>query len=117
MKRYALKTKTGEVIKTINAVDEENAVELFAEMKRMSNIALDKREIIIKNLSIGTNSIIPIIYLQHKNLKFSLQNYAEILFMFQMLHIFQSQKLQLLELLLEECKQKLALIERLYQKL
>lgn len=35
MKRYALKTKTGEVIKTIDAVDKDNAVELFSEMKKI----------------------------------------------------------------------------------
>ncbi len=35
MKRYALKTKTGEVIKTINAVDKEHAVELFTEIKKL----------------------------------------------------------------------------------
>ena len=36
MKRYALKTKTGEVINTLNAVNKEQAVELFAEIKRLS---------------------------------------------------------------------------------
>ena len=35
MKRYALKTKTGEVINTINAVDKDHAVELFAEIKKI----------------------------------------------------------------------------------
>lgn len=36
MKHYALKTKTGEVINTIKAVDKDQAVELFAEIKRLS---------------------------------------------------------------------------------
>ncbi len=36
MKRYALKTKTGEVINTITASDLEQAVELFAEIKKIS---------------------------------------------------------------------------------
>lgn len=36
MKRYALKTKTGEVINTISASDLEHAVELFAEIKRLT---------------------------------------------------------------------------------
>jgi hypothetical protein len=36
MKRYALKTKTGEVINTINALDKDQAVELFAEIKKIS---------------------------------------------------------------------------------
>jgi len=36
MKRYALKTKTGEVINTINAVDKDQAVDLFAEIKKLS---------------------------------------------------------------------------------
>jgi hypothetical protein len=35
MKRYALKTKTGEVINTISAVDKDQAVELFAEIKKI----------------------------------------------------------------------------------
>jgi hypothetical protein len=35
MKHYALKTKTGEVIKTINAVDKKQAVELFTEIKKL----------------------------------------------------------------------------------
>lgn len=35
MKRYALKTKTGEVVNTINAVDAEHAAELFAQIKKM----------------------------------------------------------------------------------
>jgi hypothetical protein len=35
MKRYALKTKTGEVINTIKAVDKEQAVELFSEIKKL----------------------------------------------------------------------------------
>jgi hypothetical protein len=36
MKRYALKTKTGETINTIKAVDAEHATELFAEIKKLS---------------------------------------------------------------------------------
>jgi len=36
MKHYALKTKTGEVIKKIKAVDKDQAVELFAEIKQLS---------------------------------------------------------------------------------
>lgn len=36
MKRYALKTKTGEVINTIKATDTEQAVELFAEIKKIT---------------------------------------------------------------------------------
>jgi len=36
MKRYALKTKTGEVINTINAVDKDQAIDLFAEIKKLS---------------------------------------------------------------------------------
>lgn len=36
MKRYALKTKTGEVINTINAVNKNQAVDLFAEIKKLS---------------------------------------------------------------------------------
>jgi hypothetical protein len=35
MERYSLKTKKGEVIKTISAVDKEQAVELFAEIKKI----------------------------------------------------------------------------------
>jgi hypothetical protein len=35
MKRYALKTKTGEVINTISAVDKEQAIELFSEIKKI----------------------------------------------------------------------------------
>ena len=35
MKRYALKTKTGEVINTIKAVDKDHAVELFAQIKKI----------------------------------------------------------------------------------
>lgn len=35
MKRYALKTKTGEVINTINAVNKDQAIELFAEIKKL----------------------------------------------------------------------------------
>ena len=36
MKRYALKTKKGEVINTVIANDLEEAVELFAEIKKLS---------------------------------------------------------------------------------
>lgn len=36
MKRYALKIKTGEVINTINAVDKDQAIDLFAEIKKIS---------------------------------------------------------------------------------
>lgn len=36
MKRYVLKTKTGEVINTINAVDKDQAIDLFAEIKKLS---------------------------------------------------------------------------------
>ena len=36
MKYYALKTKTGEVINKIKAVDKDQAVELFAEIKQLS---------------------------------------------------------------------------------
>jgi hypothetical protein len=36
MKRYALKTKTGEVINSIIAVNKDHAVELFAEIKKIS---------------------------------------------------------------------------------
>ena len=36
MERYALKTKTGEVINSISAVDKDHAVELFAEIKKIS---------------------------------------------------------------------------------
>jgi hypothetical protein len=35
MKRYALKTKKGEVINTVIASDLEEAVELFAEIKKL----------------------------------------------------------------------------------
>lgn len=35
MKRYALKTKTGEIINTISANDLEQAIELFAEIKKL----------------------------------------------------------------------------------
>jgi hypothetical protein len=35
MKRYALKIKTGEVINTVIASDLEEAVELFAEIKKL----------------------------------------------------------------------------------
>lgn len=35
MKRYALKTKTGEVINTIRAINENNAADLFAEIKKI----------------------------------------------------------------------------------
>ena len=40
MKRYALKTKTGEVINTISAVDAEHAAELFAEIKKIDKADL-----------------------------------------------------------------------------
>ena len=36
MRHYTLKTKTGEVINKIKAVDKDQAVELFAEIKRLS---------------------------------------------------------------------------------
>jgi hypothetical protein len=42
MKHYALKTKTGEVINTIKATNEANAVELFAEIKKISKEDLKK---------------------------------------------------------------------------
>jgi hypothetical protein len=36
MKRYALKTKTGETINTVNAIDLDSAAELFSEIKKIS---------------------------------------------------------------------------------
>jgi hypothetical protein len=36
MNRYALKTKTGEVINTIKAMSVEQAAELFAEIKKIN---------------------------------------------------------------------------------
>jgi hypothetical protein len=42
MKRYALKTKTGEVINKISAVDKNHAVELFANIKKISEEDLKK---------------------------------------------------------------------------
>jgi hypothetical protein len=35
MKRYALKTKDGEIINTINAVSLEDAIDLFSKIKKL----------------------------------------------------------------------------------
>ena len=42
MKHYALKTKTGEVINTIKANNETHAVEVFANIKKISEEDLKK---------------------------------------------------------------------------
>ena len=48
MDKYALKTKGGETIRTVNTTSEEEAIIYFANMKKITNYALTKIFIIEK---------------------------------------------------------------------